>query len=301
MSEDSRSTEEELRRLRAELARWQTWVPPGHFYSPIPDPAAIARRADRIFFWPETTLPAIDMQVARQHEFAERFVKAYRDDYFPPEPVPGRRYYWRNPYFPFGDAFYVDRYLREMRPARVVEIGSGFSSAVMLDAADSMRAAGEQPPQLSFVEPYPDRLKSLLRPGDEQHCRLFEIEVQDAPDELFSSLEAGDLLLIDSSHVLKTGSDLSHLFFHVFPKLPKGILIFLHDIPWPFEYPRVWVDEGRAWNEAYALRLFLMYNEVFVLRWMPSFVIFGDLEGARSRARLLVEESGSGVWIERVR
>jgi predicted O-methyltransferase YrrM len=297
---DTQRLQKRVQELELELERYRTWMPPGHFYSPIPDPAAVARRADRIFRHDSPEIAGIDMRLPEQMALSERYVAAYRHDYFPREATAGRRYYWRNDYFPFGDAFYVDRFLREETPQRVVEIGSGFSSAVMLDVVDDLRREGRPLPKLDFVEPYPDRLRSLLRPEDYANSKLWEQEVQDVPDELFTRLQAGDLLLIDSSHVLKMGSDLAHLFFHVLPKLARGVVVFLHDVPWPFEYPRAWAEENRAWNEAYALRAFLMYNSTFRIRWMPGLLVAMRLDLARQRARLLADEGGTGVWIERV-
>jgi predicted O-methyltransferase YrrM len=300
--------EAEVRALRArvaqlesELALYRTWQVPGHFYSPIPDREAVARRADRIFRHDEPRLDGIDLGLDEQVAFGERMMAAYRDDYFPKHATPGRRYHWRNEYFPFADAFYLDRFLRDQRPKRVVEIGSGFSSAVMLDTADDLAAAGEPRPRLDFVEPYTERLEALLREGDtREHCRLWQQEVQDVPLSLFDELESGDLLLIDSSHVAKTGSDVVHLFFRVLPRLARGVFVFVHDVPWPLEYPRVWVDEGRAWNEAYILKAFLMYNREFAVRWLPGLIVAMHLDRVRERAPLLVEEGATGMWMQRV-
>ena len=287
--------------LEAELARYKTWMPPGHFYSPIPDLESVRKRADRIFHQDSPEIPGIDMRLEEQLQLGEQFAKHYRDDYFPEHPVEGRRYSWRNDYFPFGDAFYTDRFLRDTGPARIVEVGSGWSSAVMLDVCTEWRAAGRPCPKLDFVEPYPDRLKSLLWDGDDTYCTIWEREVQDVPLRLFDELEAHDLLFIDSSHVIKTGSDLWFLFFHVLPRLKKGVWVFIHDITWPLEYPREWVEEGRAWNEIYLLRAFLQYNETFVVRWFPGLAIGTQIERARQRTPRLLDQGGTGIWLERVR
>ncbi len=305
LAREEREETERLRgenaELRSELARWRAWQPPGHFYSPLPDIEAVRRRADRIFHHARPEIAGIDLHLAEQIALADHLVRSYSDDYFPEHRTAGRRYYWRNEFFPFADAFYVSRFLHELSPRRIVEIGSGHSSAAMLDTADDLRAAGLTPPRFDFVEPYPERLRGLLRDDDGAHCRLWEMEVQDAPDALFDELRANDLVLVDSSHVLKTGSDLAHLFFHVLPRLAVGVYVFLHDVSWPFEYPIEWVEEGRAWNEAYFLRSFLMYNDTFALRWMPGLVVSMDVEGIRSRARLLIDDGASGAWIQRVR
>ena len=280
---------------------YQAWMPPGHFYSPLPDLEAVRRRADRIFAADSTEIPGVEVHLDEQLHLTEEFLAHYRDDYFPEVASPGRRYFWMNDYFPFGDAFYLDRFLRDRKPRRVVEVGSGFSSAVMLDVCTDLRTDGLDCPRLDFIEPNPERLKGLLREGDDSYCAIWEQEVQDVPLELFESLEAGDLLFIDSSHVIKTGSDLWFLFFHALPRLKAGVFVFLHDITWPMEYPQVWVEEGRSWNEIYLLRAFLQYNESFAMRWFPGLALGTQVERIRQDAPMLAEHGGSGIWIERVK
>lgn len=284
-----------------ELAANKIWMPPGHFYSPLPDLNAVHKRARRIFELDSVEIPGVDLRLDEQLRLAEGFLAQYRDDYFPEQPTEGCRYYWRNDYFPFGDAFYTDRYLRDMGPRRIIEVGSGYSSAVMLDVCTELRARGGPCPTLDFIEPHADRLKGLLREGDDGYCTIWEQEVQDMPLELFDALEAQDLLFIDSSHVIKTGSDLWFLFFHILPRLRPGVWVFLHDITWPMEYPQVWVEEGRAWNEIYLLRAFLQYNEAFAMRWFPGLALGVLLERARQEAPKLVELGGTGLWLERVK
>lgn len=275
------------------------WVPAGHFYSPIPDPQTIARRADRIFDRQLRDLPGIDLAREEQIAYGAKLFAAYRDDYFPEHSAPPRRYYWRNDYFPFGDAFYTDRFVRTVGPRRIVEVGSGFSSAVMLDACDDLAAEGNPVPQLEFIEPNPERLQSLLRPTDFERVTLREQEVQDVPIEVFESLADSDLLFIDSSHVAKTGSDLCFLLFEVLPRLAPGVFVFVHDVPWPFEYPRHWVEEGRAWNEAYLLRAFLQFNSAFAVRWYPDMATRIEFDEAKARAPHLAEQGASGIWLQR--
>ena len=292
---------EEAHEFREELAGYKAWVPPEHFYSPFPDLESVRKRAKRIFELDSIEIPGVDLRLDEQLRLGDYLLTHYRDDYFPEQAAEGRRYYWRNDYFPFGDAFYTDRYLRDMGPGRIIEVGSGYSSAVMLDVCTELRARGTACPKLDFIEPHADRLKALLREGDDSFCTIWEQEVQDVPMEVFDTLAARDLLFIDSSHVIKTGSDLWFLFFHVLPRLKPGVWVFLHDITWPMEYPQVWVEEGRAWNEIYLLRAFLQYNEAFAMRWFPGLAFGIQLERTRQQAPRLVEPGGTGLWLERVK
>jgi hypothetical protein len=111
-------------------------------------------------------------------------------------------------------------------------------------------------------------LFALLSEDNRDYCEILVQRVQDVSSERFTALAEGDLLLIDSSHVAKTGSDVNHLYFEILPRLAAGVLIHVHDIGFPFEYPRPWVDQGRSWNEAYVLRAFLMFNREFeIVLW----------------------------------
>ena len=115
------------------------------------------------------------------------------------------------------------------RPKRIIEIGSGFSSACILDCADEFHL---DPFTLTCIEPFPTRLRSLLAPQDE--ITLIESPVQLVELGLFESLSKDDILLIDSTHVLKTGSDVAHEIFHILPVLKEGVIVHVHDCQFSF-------------------------------------------------------------------
>ena len=111
----------------------------------------------------------------------------------------------------------------------------------------------------------------MLR-GDEAGLTIHETIVQNLPIELFTTLEANDILFIDSSHVLKLGSDVSLLFLEVLPRLRPGVVVHIHDIATSFEYPLEWYEEGRAWNEAPALRAFLAFNQAYEILYFCDYM-----------------------------
>src|ERR1017187_3178032 len=130
----------------------------------------------------------------------------------------------------------------------------------MLDLNERVLGGGVN---FTFIDPDMARLRPLLREGDAAHATLIERRVQEVPLEVFAALGANDVLFIDSSHVSKIGSDVNRLFFDVLPALAPGVLIHIHDVAGNLEYPREWLDEGRAWNEQYLLRAFLMHNTAY--------------------------------------
>ncbi len=117
--------------------------------------------------------------------------------------------------------------------------------------------------------------------------------------EVFSALQAGDVLFIDSTHVLKTGSDVAWLYGDLLPALNEGVYVHIHDMFYPFEYPREWVLEGRAWSEVYVVRAFLAFNTDFEI------VLFNDWLGTFHRDRIAAElplmlaNSGGALWLKR--
>ncbi len=186
--------------------------------------------------------------------------------------------------------------LRHLKPARIIEVGSGFSSALMLDTRDQHT---DWESQFTFIEPFPDRLNNLLRETDRTSVQLIESPVQQVDPKLFQTLKAGDLLFIDSSHVSKIGSDVNLLFFEILPKLAAGVYIHIHDIFWPFGYPVEWIREGRAWNEAYLLRAFLVCNASFEICLWNSLVANKYNSWMRQNCPFFLENSGGSFYMRK--
>jgi predicted O-methyltransferase YrrM len=235
--------------------RFLSFFHPGHYYSPLPDANFVEKNAHRLFADQVQFLPGIDDNWTGQEQLIHACIK-YSSDYQPAGTAEGARtakarYFTDNPFFSHLDAFAYYGILRHYRPKRILEVGSGFSSALALDVSEKFLSPR---PRLDFVEPFPDRLRQLLQPGDLENITLHEKPVQDMALDIFSTLNASDVIFIDSSHVSKIGSDVNFLFLDVFPRLAPGVIIHVHDVFWPFEYPKTWLDEGRSWNEAYLLR-----------------------------------------------
>jgi len=224
--------------------------PPGHFYSPIADIDAVQRDADRI--WSDDTAASSVMPVEPQLELLRRLQGHYCDLLpWTAQQQRGLRFYHGQFFFWGTDALVWFGVLLEFRPRRVIEVGSGHSSHLLIDVNEHL-CNGDM--VLTFIEPYPERLQSALADSDADRIEILPMRVQDVPLARFESLQAGDVLFIDSSHVSKCGSDVNHLFFEVLPRLSDGVLIHVHDIFWPFEYPRHWIEKGRGWNEVHVLR-----------------------------------------------
>ena len=245
-----------IRTVRAltEHLRRPPWVRPGHYYSPSTCPHDI----DRSLSW-DHEAPGVDLRQRAQLELVQE-IAPFLDQ------SPYDRYRPDNNMFGMADAAVLRAMLHYLRPRHVVEVGSGFSTAMLLDTAEDTSLAID----LTCVEPYPDRLLSLLKPDD--RIRLIRKPVQDVPLSTYDMLGANDLLFIDSTHVAKAGSDVLWLFLHVLPRLSPGVAVHIHDIFWPFEYPETWLREGRDWNEAYVLHAFLCHNSAWELLLFSSWL-----------------------------
>jgi len=279
-------------------ARWLTWRPPGHFYSAIPSLPEIEARADKI--WGDSypkTLPGIDLRDEAQLELFAQIAETVRDLDLPSKPQGTGRYYTDNVAYGTGDALILNGILRHVRPRRLIEIGSGFSSAMTLDTVERYLGSNTE---LTFVEPYPELLESLLAEGDSAHVSVVAKGAQDTPLELFDTLQSGDVLFIDSTHVVKTGSDVVWIYSQILPRLAAGVWVHIHDIFYPFEYPREWVLEGRTWSEAYLVRAFLTNNPDFEIALFSSWLSYFHLDTIAAQLPAMLQNTGGALWLRRV-
>jgi len=244
---------------------------PGHFYSPIVSINEVEQYKDKIFAAKAISdIPHIDYGLDGQLQLLNHFKEYMRELPFKEEKAEGQRYHHANGFFNHCDAAALYGMLRHYKPKRIIEVGSGFSSAAILDINQQFF---DNRMQLSFIEPYPERLYSLLSKQDEDASTIYVCPLQEVDDSVFTDLEENDILYIDSTHVSKTGSDVNHYLFKIFPLLKPGVIIHIHDIFWPFEIPKDWVYEGRDWNETYMIRAFLEHNPAYSILFWGHFLI----------------------------
>jgi len=274
----------------------QNGYPPGHYYSPVPDLGEVNARADSLFRKDATAVAGVDLRHQSQVELFKQLAAFWKEFDWTEKESAGRRYYTHNSMFQRGSGFVLFAFLRHFKPRQIIEIGSGFSSALMLDTDDRFFGSATQ---FTFVEPHPERLRALLREGDHARCRIYKQPLQDMPSSLFANIGVGDLLFVDSSHVSKIGSDVNRIFFEILPSLPSGALIHFHDIFYPFEYPKDWVENGKHWNEAYLLRAFLQYNSAFELLLFNDYIAQLLKTSLADQLTAIPRSLGSSVWLRK--
>lgn len=279
--------------LQARLARYELGWEPGHFYSPIPDLHDIRRREATIFRGADAPLAGIDHQEEAQLAMLHDLGASCAEHPWGREARAGVRYRFENPNFQEGEALVLLGLMRLARPRRVIEVGSGWSSCALLDVNDRFL---DGTVRCTFIEPYPELLHELV-PDEQLDVR--PTPVQDVPLPLFDELGTGDMLIIDSTHVAKVGSDVNHLVFEVLPRLAPGVLVHVHDIFDGFEYPREWVYQGRAWNEAYVLRALLMFNSAWEIVFFNAFIAARHPEALAASLPAAAESPGASLWLRR--
>jgi hypothetical protein len=273
--------------------------PEGHFYSAVVNVRELAQERDRV--WPqEPIILGIDFRADAQQEFlAEEFPK-YLGDYDYPFNAPAGAPEWvfrhNNAVFGEFDAKTLYVILRSLRPANMIEIGSGFSSLLVADV-NRRFLNGEL--KFTCIEPYP---RQFLKNGIPGLSRVIVERVQHVDYRVYDALGPGDILFIDSSHVGKTGSDVNHEFFEVIPRLRSGVVIHVHDIFFPHDYPleRV-LGEKLSWNEQYLLRAMLMFSNAFEVMFGTSYVEHYFPELCKKAARVDPRGWSGSFWFRKVR
>jgi hypothetical protein len=276
-------------RFREIFSLWEQHgfhVTPVHFYQPIPD----TRELPETLWKQPSDLVGINMNDAMQLDLLRNHFTKFRDEYnnLPVEPPPGQRR-------PFHgvDALVAYCMVRHFQPRLIIEVGSGFSSLALGQAA-----ARNKNSALICIDPFPGE---LLRNGSIPGLQsLIAKKVEDTDLEFFSQLQSGDILFIDTSHTVKIGGDVNYLFLEVLPRLGPGVIVHVHDIFLPFEYRRDWVlDEFRFWNEQYLLQAFLTFNSEFEVLLANSYLNHYHQEDLKAAFPNLSSWASGSFWMRR--
>jgi Methyltransferase domain len=258
---------------------------PVHFYQPIPD----TRELPETLWKRPSNLVGINMNDAMQLDLLRNHFTKFREECsnFPAEPPPGQRRPFRG-----VDALGAYCMVRHFQPRLIIEVGSGFSSLALGQAA-----ANNKNSVLICIDPFPSDFLSKGFPGLQSSIQK---KIQDIDLKFFSQLQSGDILFIDSSHTVKIGGDVNYLFLEVLPRLKPGVIVHVHDIFLPFEYRRDWVlDELRFWNEQYLLQAFLTFNSEFEVLLANSYLNHYHQKDLKAAFRNLPSWAGGSFWMRR--
>ncbi|MBN2375452.1 MAG: class I SAM-dependent methyltransferase [Sedimentisphaerales bacterium] len=272
-----------------------------HFYSPIPDTRELAKKTEH---WTnELPLRGIDMNEEEQLHLLEQVFPQYKSElnFAVDKTEQPFEYYLNNPAFGIIDASVLHIMIRNYKPGLIIEVGSGYSTYAAARASLMNRREGHAGRMVS-IEPYPKKAIVAGFDGlDEQIPR----KVEDVPWSVFEQLGPNDILFIDSSHVVKTAGDVNFLYLQILPRLRKGVIVHIHDIFFPYDYPRQWVVDKRTfWTEQYLLQAFLALNNSYKVLFGNFFMkskypekmagFFEHPQGYRPR-----HQNGS-FWMQRI-
>jgi len=266
---------------RALSDRWGYHIRPIHYYEPLPDFRSITtEQINR-----RQTYSGIDFGWDGQLSLLSDLA-AYRNELLEIE------FDFSNHYFSGFDAAVYYSLIRHLKPRRIIEIGGGYSTQI----AGKALAANEKG-KLTCIEPYPEpRLN-----GARSSIELIPKRVEEMDADFFSSLAAGDILFIDSSHTVKFGSDVCYEFLEILPRIAPGVWVHVHDIFFPHDYPAEWLIERRlALNEQYLLEAFLSFNNQFQVALANHWLCLDHVDDASRLWPDASSDRSSSLWMKRV-
>ncbi len=237
-------------------------VTPVHFYFPVPNLNQLRENT-----WPGGPGESVvDFDTPAQLERLQSW-RRFSDEWQFENPAEEFGFRLDNGFFETVDAEIAYSIVRERKPRRVFEVGGG-NSTRLLATALRKNADEDSPGELVSIEPHPDELLQRGFPG---LSKLLQMRVQDMPPQFFDQLEAGDVLFLDSSHVVALGSDVVFEILEILPRLKPGVIVHFHDIFMPAEYPEKFVKQNLCfWGEQYMVQAFLCGNRNFRVVWSSS-------------------------------
>jgi len=264
-----------------------------HYYEPLFDTKHLrySLRKDR-------TLPGIDFNIKEQLDILGRFKFNDELERIPKEKTDKLEFYYHNGRFGCCDAQYLYNMIRLFKPARMIEIGSGHSTLMAVSAVKANRC---QYPDYHCehvcIEPYE---YSWLENLD---VKVIRKRVEELDEEIFSKLNKGDILFIDSSHVIRPQGDLLFEYLEILPCLKSGVLVHIHDIFTPKDYLDEWVSENiRLWNEQYLLEAFLTFNNEYKIIGALNYLVHHHFPEISKACPILLDEPHKepcSFWIAR--
>ncbi len=258
-----------------------------HYYEPLFDGRKLNRPLDRA-----RELPGIDWNIAGQLDLLSHFRFGNELKDIPASKTADLAFHFNNGAFEAGDAEYLYNLIRLKKPARIVEIGSGFSTLMAIRAVKRNQAdnPGYQCRQLC-IEPY--EKPWLERTG----VTVLRQRVEDAGKGLFAELAKDDILFIDSSHMIRPQGDVLFECLELLPALQTGVIVHVHDIFSPRDYPREWlVDEVKFWNEQYLLEAFLTCNRDWQVIGALNHLHHDHFQRLREKSPYLTQENEPGSF-----
>jgi len=280
---------------------WQKhgfYLIPKHFTQPVPD----TRELSETLWLPDKKCHGVDFREQAQLSLLmDVFLQYMEECRFPRAPT-GNPYdfYLGNLAFEAVDAEILHCFVRHFKPKRIIEVGGGNSTLISANAS-RLNAKDGVDTRLTVIEPYPNEILTNGVPGVNA---LITEKLENIKSEIFIELDDGDILFIDSSHVMKIGGDVNCIFFEILPRIKPGVIIHFHDIFLPEEYIQDWVLKNHwFFTEQYLLHAFLMHNTDYEILFSCNYIRL--LHEKKLASVIGSYESGKTIpasfWIKKIR
>lgn len=266
-------------------------ITPVHYYQPIPKISDIN--------WKKMSkpqeIPGVNLNDKYSLQLLKKFTK-YKNEYnkFPTsKPKDSSKFFLNNLAFDNVDALNYYNIIRHFKPKKIIEIGSGQSTKIAATACLKNKNT-----KLISIEPYP---QAILKRGFPGLSKLIPRKVEEIYIKVFKRLKANDILFIDSSHVVSTGGDVVYEFLQILPQLNKGVIVHIHDIFIPFDYPIPWVrEEKRFWTEQYLVQALLAHTRGFEILLANNYLCNKYNKELRNIYPMVPHISGGSLWIQKI-
>ena len=266
-----------------------------HYYEPLINPKKhllSTLKNDR-------KLLGIDFNVDKQKELIDSF--NYNDELleFPVNNINNNKYFYNNGFFKSGDSEYLYNLIRKFKPKKIIEIGSGFSTRMIINSINKNKEEDiNYTCDVKCIEPY--RFFSL----EKLPVQIIKEKVEMVDMKLFKILDEDDFVFIDSTHIIRPQGDVLYEIQNILPYLNKGVLIHFHDIFTPKDYPEKWIINHRLWNEQYLLESFLTFNNNFEIIGSLNYLKHHHWDLLSSKCPILsrdIQREPSSFWIRKIK
>ena len=224
-----------------------------HYYEPLFNSGEINKKGGI------RHLPGIDINTDEQLSVLSQFNFLTELKSIPFDSNGEVRFYYNNPSFFAGDAEYLYSMIRVKKPRKIIEIGSGFSTLMTLEAIRKNKSENTNYDcSVTCIEPY--EMPWLEQTG----VNVIRKKVEDVELSLFSNLGENDILFIDSSHIIRPDGDVLFEYLEILPMLKSGVIVHIHDIYTPYDYPIENYEKYVVFiNEQYLVEALLTMNKSF--------------------------------------
>jgi len=289
-----------LGRMFERFERLGIHVLPVHFYSPVPDTRELRRDLSK--WYREGSFIGVDFNMGEQIQLLDK-LRAYHSEYDNLPPYEKVRMRGFGEGYGEVEAHILHAMVRHLKSSNVIEVGSGISTFFTVNALSLNKKSDNIGSKILCVDPYPRREINEIK-GDCQ-IEMISRPVQEISAEVFEVLNKGDILFIDSSHIVKINSDVNYLYFEVLPRLNEGVVIHIHDIPFPYPTPdpEHWVfRKHQFWTEAALVQAFLMYNTAFKILLSSSYLHYKAPDALKSAFSVYDHERHfpASLWLQKV-